>query len=73
MGAPLFRVLAAVFVVVFAVSGPGNLVSGQTHHVVGGEEGWSSGSNISSWLSGRVFRVGDKLCKHLNSSISPVN
>lgn len=63
---PVLKVIAAVFlVVVVAVSGPGQLVSAQTHHVVGGEEGWTSASNISSWLSGRAFRVGDKLCKNL--------
>ncbi|XP_073155794.1 cucumber peeling cupredoxin-like [Henckelia pumila] len=57
--APLLKVFATLLFL--AVFGPGQLVSGQTHHVVGGEEGWSSASNISSWLSGRVFRVGDKL------------
>lgn len=59
------KVFASVlFLVAVAVSGPEQLVSAQTYHVVGGEDGWSSASSISSWLSGRVFRVGDKLCKH---------
>nr|AAO86692.1 small blue copper protein Bcp1 [Paraboea crassifolia] len=56
------KVFASVlFLVAVAVSGLEQLVSAETHHHVGGEEGWNSASNISSWLSGRVFRVGDKL------------
>ncbi|XP_073030307.1 blue copper protein 1a-like [Primulina eburnea] len=39
----------------------GKEVLAQTHHVVGGDDGWSSDLNVSSWLAGRVFRVGDKI------------
>ncbi|KAK4398872.1 hypothetical protein Sango_1362700 [Sesamum angolense] len=57
----LFKVLAAVFFVQVAVlSGAG--VSAQTHHVVGGDGGgWGPDFNVTSWLAGRVFRVGDKI------------
>ncbi|KAG8385808.1 hypothetical protein BUALT_Bualt03G0083800 [Buddleja alternifolia] len=50
---------AAVFVVVAALCGAG--VSAQTHHVVGDDGGWGPAFNITSWLSGRVFKVGDKI------------
>ncbi|CAI9787854.1 unnamed protein product [Fraxinus pennsylvanica] len=36
-------------------------VRGPVHHVVGGHRRWDPTSDISSWLSGRVFRVGDKI------------
>ncbi|KAG8385807.1 hypothetical protein BUALT_Bualt03G0083700 [Buddleja alternifolia] len=57
--AALLKLAAAVFVVVAALSGAG--VSAQTHHVVGDDGGWGPAFNITSWLSGRVFRVGDKI------------
>ncbi|XP_073037732.1 early nodulin-like protein 2 [Primulina eburnea] len=57
-----FKVFASLlFLVAVVGSGLEQLVSAETHHHVGGEEGWNSASNISSWLSDRVFRVGDKL------------
>ncbi|KAK9091968.1 hypothetical protein Syun_026879 [Stephania yunnanensis] len=34
---------------------------GQVYHVVGGERGWHPASQIQSWSSGRVFRVGDHI------------
>ncbi|KAL7130390.1 hypothetical protein ABFS83_13G130600 [Erythranthe nasuta] len=54
-------VFAAVALVVVALSGGGAGVSAQTHHVVGGDNGWGPAFNVSSWLSGRVFKVGDKI------------
>ncbi|KAI4295160.1 hypothetical protein MLD38_040595 [Melastoma candidum] len=36
-------------------------VGAQVHHVVGGDRGWESGSDVRSWSKGRIFRVGDKL------------
>lgn len=50
----------------------------EVHHVVGGDRGWDLPSNVDAWSSGRVFRVGDKLCellfglafKHSSSIIS---
>ncbi|KAK6149689.1 hypothetical protein DH2020_017214 [Rehmannia glutinosa] len=57
--AAVLKVLASVLVVVVALSGP--RVSAQTHHVVGGDSGWGPALDVTSWLSGRVFRVGDKI------------
>ncbi|GAV65202.1 Cu_bind_like domain-containing protein [Cephalotus follicularis] len=31
------------------------------HHVVGGDRGWDPSSDVASWSSGRVFKVGDKI------------
>ncbi|KAM7264391.1 hypothetical protein ACFE04_002074 [Oxalis oulophora] len=31
------------------------------HHVVGGDRGWETASDVASWSSGRTFRVGDKI------------
>ncbi|TKY72222.1 Mavicyanin protein [Spatholobus suberectus] len=33
----------------------------QVHHVVGGDRGWDPTSDLVSWSSGRVFRVGDQI------------
>ncbi|XVE87692.1 hypothetical protein DITRI_Ditri19aG0008000 [Diplodiscus trichospermus] len=33
----------------------------QVHHVVGGDRGWDPSSDLASWSSGRIFRVGDKI------------
>ncbi|XP_011095968.1 cucumber peeling cupredoxin-like [Sesamum indicum] len=60
MAALVFNVLAAVFLVQVVVLS-GAVVSARTHHVVGGEGGWGPDFNVSSWLAGRVFRVGDKI------------
>ncbi|KAI3456528.1 hypothetical protein Pfo_013191 [Paulownia fortunei] len=57
--AAVFKVLAAVFLLVVALTGAG--VSAQTHHFVGGDRGWGPALDVNSWLSGRVFRVGDKI------------
>lgn len=37
-------------------------VAGEVHHVVGGDRGWDPTSDLVSWSSGRVFRVGDQIC-----------
>ncbi|KAF8410801.1 hypothetical protein HHK36_003338 [Tetracentron sinense] len=50
-----------VSLVVISLSLGGRWVGAQVHHVVGGDRGWDSASNIESWSSGRVFRVGDKI------------
>jgi len=36
-------------------------VEAQLHHVVGGDRGWDPSSDVASWPSGRIFRVGDKI------------
>ncbi|CAI9755098.1 unnamed protein product [Fraxinus pennsylvanica] len=52
------KVLTALLVVVLvAVTVGAQEVQGPVHHVVGGDHR----SDIGSWLSGRVFRVGDKI------------
>lgn len=33
----------------------------QVDHVVGGDPGWDSSSDIKSWSSNRIFRVGDNV------------
>ncbi|PIN21341.1 hypothetical protein CDL12_05977 [Handroanthus impetiginosus] len=57
--AAVFKALAAVFLVVVALTG--TRVSAETHHVVGDELGWGPALDVNSWLAGRVFRVGDKI------------
>ncbi|KAL8469104.1 hypothetical protein ACS0TY_032082 [Phlomoides rotata] len=51
--------VAVLVVVVAALTAVG--VSAQTHHVVGGDNGWGPDLDVSSWVSGRVFSVGDKI------------
>ncbi|KAL2495531.1 Uclacyanin 1 [Forsythia ovata] len=53
--------IAHVLVVLVSVSLRRQEVSAQVHHVVGGDRGWDPDSDIASWLSGRVFRQGDKI------------
>ena len=55
------KVLMALVVVSAAIGGEW-VVSAQSHHVLGGDPG--------SWSSGRIFRVGDKICKPLSLSLS---
>nr|XP_016501431.1 PREDICTED: mavicyanin-like [Nicotiana tabacum] len=33
----------------------------QVQHVVGEDRGWDPSSDVASWSSGRIFRVGDKI------------
>ncbi|KAM3201586.1 hypothetical protein T459_29087 [Capsicum annuum] len=33
----------------------------QVHHVVGDDRGWDPSTDVASWSSNRVFRVGDKI------------
>ncbi len=51
------KVLVAVLLLVVYVS----LVGAQSHHVVGGDRGWAKASEVTEWLSDKVFRVGDKI------------
>ncbi|XP_027089259.1 mavicyanin [Coffea arabica] len=39
----------------------GKRVAAQVHHVVGDDNGWTPSTDLGSWLTGRVFRVGDKI------------
>ena len=38
----------------------------EVHHVVGGDRGWDPTSDLVSWSSHRIFRVGDQICKFSN-------
>ncbi|AES64456.1 putative cupredoxin [Medicago truncatula] len=38
-----------------------DVATSEVHHVVGGDHGWDPNSDILSWSSGRVFRVGDQI------------
>jgi len=54
-------IIFSVALVLMCLSGKG--VAGQEHHVVGADRGWDPTSDLVSWSSGRVFRVGDQICK----------
>jgi hypothetical protein len=43
-----------------------DVAGGEVHHVVGGDHGWDPNSDILSWSSGKVFRVGDQICMSLS-------
>ncbi|KAL5700120.1 hypothetical protein ACHQM5_025609 [Ranunculus cassubicifolius] len=38
-----------------------HVVESQVHHVVGGDRGWDRDSDLKSWSSNRLFRVGDNI------------
>ncbi|PNX93135.1 early nodulin-like protein 2-like [Trifolium pratense] len=52
-------IIFGLVVVVVALSM--NVAASEVHHVVGGDHGWDPNSDILSWSSGKVFRVGDKI------------
>ncbi|KAL3521893.1 hypothetical protein ACH5RR_014727 [Cinchona calisaya] len=47
--------------VIFSLDFGGKRVVAEVHHVVGDEKGWSPSTDVVSWFTGRVFRVGDKI------------
>lgn len=59
-------VVALLFFVYVSWVGVG--VGAQSHHVVGGDRGWAKASEVTEWLSDKVFRVGDKICKSCDYS-----
>ncbi|KAF5472711.1 hypothetical protein F2P56_009405 [Juglans regia] len=59
MAAMLKMVVFALFII--SVSLGGKWVGAQVHHVVGDDRGWDPASDLSSWSSGKTFRVGDKI------------
>lgn len=59
--AGLKNIVAVALVMIVSVSLEGKWVEAQVHHVVGGDRGWDPATNLSSWCSGRIFRVGDKI------------
>ncbi|XP_059307155.1 uclacyanin 1-like [Lycium ferocissimum] len=54
MGAMKLLVVAIVFTAA-------TVAGAQVHHVVGEDRGWDPSTNVASWSSNRVFRVGDKI------------
>ncbi|KAA8520175.1 hypothetical protein F0562_014431 [Nyssa sinensis] len=50
-----------IALVVISLAIGGKWVGAQVHHVVGGDRGWDPSSDVGSWSSDRVFRVGDKI------------
>ncbi len=68
--AGLKNIVVVVALVIISMSLEVNWVGAQVHHVVGGDRGWDPSTDISSWCSGRIFRVGDKICKPLYFTLS---
>jgi hypothetical protein len=61
-------IVALVMIISVSLGGKWVGVGAQVHHhVVGGDRGWDPSSDVSSWSSGRIFRIGDKICKPLLS------
>ncbi|BAT87526.1 hypothetical protein LR48_Vigan09g196700 [Vigna angularis] len=52
-------IIFTVAMVVICLGGKG--VAGHEHHVVGADRGWDPTSDLVSWSSGRIFRVGDQI------------
>ncbi|XP_070031525.1 early nodulin-like protein 14 isoform X2 [Nicotiana tomentosiformis] len=59
MGAKKLLVVAVAAILFTAAMVAG--ADDQVHHVVGEDRGWDPSSDVASWSSGRVFRVGDKI------------
>jgi hypothetical protein len=59
-------IIVGVIVVVAMIM---DVATSEVHHVVGGDHGWDPNSDILSWSSGRVFRVGDQICMSFSLSI----
>ncbi|KAL5576327.1 hypothetical protein UlMin_018026 [Ulmus minor] len=60
--ATLSKVLVLALVLATATLGlGGQWVGAQVHHVVGGDRGWEAASDVATWSSGKIFRVGDKI------------
>ncbi|XP_051125244.1 cucumber peeling cupredoxin-like [Andrographis paniculata] len=53
--------LGVIIIAVLAAAAAADVPDQSTHHVVGGDDGWGPALDVTAWLSGRVFRVGDKI------------
>ncbi|KAL3519386.1 hypothetical protein ACH5RR_017535 [Cinchona calisaya] len=53
--------MTMVVVVLFSLGIGGKRAVAQVHHVVGDDKGWAPSTDLVSWFTGRVFRVGDKI------------
>lgn len=58
----MLRTLLVVALVSFANGG--ERAGAQVHHVVGDDRGWALSTDLHSWISGRVFKIGDILCTY---------
>jgi hypothetical protein len=63
--AGLKMAILALVIISVSLGGKWVGVEAQMHHVVGGDRGWDRSSDVSSWPSDRIFRIGDKICKPL--------
>lgn len=55
---------ALLVVLLLSVVGRGRRVEARVNHVVGDDRGWDNATDLSSWFTGRIFRVGDIICKY---------
>ncbi|KAF7803820.1 mavicyanin-like [Senna tora] len=54
-------IVLALLVIAGTASLGGKCVVALVRHVVGGDRGWDPSTDIASWSSGRIFRVGDEI------------
>ncbi|KAE7995295.1 hypothetical protein FH972_000111 [Carpinus fangiana] len=59
--AGLKMAILALVIISVSLGGKWVGVGAQVHHVVGGDRGWDRSSDVSSWPSDRIFRIGDKI------------
>lgn len=50
----------------------GKAASAATQHMVGGSQGWDESADLTSWASGRTFKVGDQLIFKYTSGLHSV-
>lgn len=62
VGVKMVKALVMIMAVALSLGLGGQWAAAQVHHVVGGDRGWDSSSDVASWSAGRVFRAGDKIC-----------
>ncbi|XP_020220385.1 mavicyanin [Cajanus cajan] len=57
----VFFSVGLVVMFMFMFLGGKWVAAAEVHHVVGGDRGWDPTSDLVSWSSGRLFRVGDQI------------
>ncbi|MCD7466071.1 hypothetical protein HAX54_002421 [Datura stramonium] len=70
MDARVLLVVAAAAAIVFTAA---TVAGAQVHHVVGDDRGWDPSTDVASWSSERIFRVGDKILSLLTPTHSIVS
>ncbi|KAH9749782.1 Phytocyanin domain-containing protein [Citrus sinensis] len=53
----MVKALVMIMAVALSLGLGGQWAAAQVHHVVGGDRGWDSSSDVASWSAGRVFRA----------------